>query len=165
MTYLILENAKFGDGKELERAPFMLKVDFAINMRLVPDHIRPLLARLNRIRNKLVHDYFAKITKKDVAGLPTMVKPDAWDMFARFGDSPTGQVRRGIIWAYGTLSVAVTAHRDEVVRRKASQPIIEETMRALKEIEPTLAPLPKGFTDPEEIVRTEREKRKKAGDY
>jgi hypothetical protein len=168
LNYLIRERIEIGDIKELERISFVFKVDLAIGIRIIPPGSRPLFVRLNRIRNKLAHNFLARVTRQDCSGLSAMVPGDLWrEKISHWGNTPTAEVRTAFFWAWGLLAAAVANHRDEQVRRKASQPIIDAAMAVIegmkaKGYDPDRF-LPPGIRDPEEIVKEEREKRKRDG--
>lgn len=50
---------------ELERLTFPLKVDFAIALGVIHSRIRPLLLKLNRVRNSFAHDSRANVSESD----------------------------------------------------------------------------------------------------
>lgn len=73
---LTIKKASAHGAGELDRLPFMAKVDVCALLKALPVMSRPMWVVGNRIRNRFAHDLHASITQRDadvfVASLPGM---------------------------------------------------------------------------------------------
>lgn len=166
LDYLILETMPVGDPKEFRRISFMLKVDIATGLGILSSSSRAVFSRLNRVRNKLAHNFFAKVTKADSAGLSNMIPKLWWGHYHKAGQGPGADIRLAFLWGWCLLSLAITQHRDERVRERENAKVVEKALALIKKNYGEKGPpMPPGMRDPEEAVTEDRERRRKSGDY
>jgi hypothetical protein len=139
----------------------------AIGLKVLPTQLRPLFVRLNRVRNKLAHNFFfARLNKTDSNGLGSMVHRDWWKKYKTlFSATPGGEVKTAYFFAWCVLSNCITNHRDNLVRKKAAEPIIAKAMAIVEDRKAKGIKLAEDVPDVEAIVAAERDARKRAGDY
>jgi hypothetical protein len=90
---------------ELDRLPFMSKVDVAIILRKVPPYLRPAFVQANRLRNHFAHHLDAHVSNEDANQLLGAFPPDAFDgfMFRAYQAARTSDVRDRSAFALAAL--------------------------------------------------------------
>jgi hypothetical protein len=106
------------EGSELDRLPFLAKVDVCVALhRLLPE-LRPGFVIVNRIRNRFAHDLQASITDLDardlMAAIPSSLKETGATILAAAGP-PRHRVAFGFLVLY--LCLIPRSNRAEAVER------------------------------------------------
>lgn len=123
------------EGSELDRLPFLAKVDVCIALRRVSPELRPAFVIVNRIRNRFAHSLHASVTEIDaqnlMAAIPATFK-EAGLPILRVAERPTHKVAFGFLVLY--LSTIPDAKRDEALARYAQDHprLAEQALKAVR---------------------------------
>lgn len=121
------------EGGELDRLPFLAKVDVCIALRRVLPELRPAFLVVNRIRNRFAHDLHASATEIDalnlMAAIPARFKEAGSEVLAVAGQ-PRHRLAFGLLVLY--LCIIPDSKRDEAAGRfERDHPrLVEEALRA-----------------------------------
>lgn len=121
---------------EMERMSFPLKVDLAVALGVIREDVRPLMIKLNRIRNTFAHDSRADFTDKEAAEVLGAFSPAHREGMRTHLDtakSPREVLRIGFVLAFCEATTAADRVRELKQRRRElvarADALLEETER------------------------------------